>query len=148
MFDFGCHRLELLVDLFGPVVDVTSALGNVAFARDVEDTAIAILTFERGGYGTLSVTHAAREAQDTLHVFGSTGSIHVAALNHGEVRVSGGAVDRIEVLPPHANLHLPLIADFADAVIAGRAPRVSGETGRMVADLEARIYDVERRITA
>ena len=51
MFDFGCHRLEILVDVFGPVRDVTSMVGNAApFDRDVEDTAIAVLSFERGGF--------------------------------------------------------------------------------------------------
>src|SRR5436190_17353243 len=48
MFDFGCHRLEVLIDLFGPVRHVTSIVANVVFDREVEDTAIASLQFERG----------------------------------------------------------------------------------------------------
>ena len=140
MFDFGCHRIEVLLDLLGPVRGVTSMVGNVAFSRDVEDTAIAVLEFERGGYATLSVTHAAREPQDTLTIFGTEGSIHVESLNAGVMRVRRGSHETVESLPPHANLHQPLIEDFAAAVLAKRTPTVPGEIGRAVAVVEERIY--------
>lgn len=140
MFDFGCHRIEVLLDLLGPVRGVTSMVGNVAFTRDVEDTAIAVLQFERGGYGTLSVTHAAREPQDTLTIFGTEGSIHVESLNAGVMRVRRGAHEHVESLPPHGNLHQPLIEDFTAAVLAKRAPTVPGEIGRAVAVVEEQIY--------
>ncbi|MEO8335067.1 MAG: Gfo/Idh/MocA family oxidoreductase [bacterium] len=141
MFDFGCHRLEILVDVFGAVRDVTSVVGNVApFVRDVEDTAVAVLSFERGGYATLSVTHASNEPQDTLDIYGTAGSIHISPLNSGEVRVRVDGVERVESLPPAANIHAPLVEEFMDAVAAGRAPAVTGEMGRVVASLEERIY--------
>jgi predicted dehydrogenase len=140
MFDFGCHRLEMLDDMCGPVRDVTSMVGNVVFERDVEDTAIAVLAFERGGYATLSVTHASDEPQDTLDMFFTGGSIHVAPLNDGILRLRQGGIERIEALPPAANIHAPLIEEFVDAVVAGRTPAVPGETGRVVAAIEERIY--------
>ena len=140
MFDFGCHRIEVLLHLLGPVRNVTSVVGNVAFQRDVEDTAIAVLEFERGGYATLSVTHATCEPQDTLTIFGTAGSIHVESLNAGVMRVRRGSHEIIESLPPHPNLHQPLIEDFSAAVIAGRSPIVSGEMGRAVAVVAERIY--------
>ncbi len=140
MFDFGCHRIEVLLDVLGPIRGVTSMVGNVAFQRDVEDTAVAMFQFERGGYGTLSVTHAAREPQDTLTIFCTEGSLHVASLNSGILHVRRGAQESIESLPPHPNLHLPLIEDFSAALLAKRAPTVTGETGRAVAVVEERIY--------
>lgn len=141
MFDFGCHRLEVLVDVFGPVREATSMVGNVTrFERDVEDTAIALLSFERAGYATLSVTHASNEPQDTLDIYGTKGSIHVAPLNSGEVRVRVDGAERIESLPPATNIHAPLIEEFMEAVAAGRAPAVNGEMGRVVAALVERIY--------
>src|SRR6266550_8881525 len=81
MFDFGCHRIEVLANIFGPIAEVKAITANVIFDREVEDTASALFRFERGACGVLSVTHAAHEPQDTLDVFGSLGSIHVAALN-------------------------------------------------------------------
>ncbi|MBI1873266.1 MAG: Gfo/Idh/MocA family oxidoreductase, partial [Acidobacteria bacterium] len=140
MFDFGCHRIEVLLDLFGPVRRVTSAIANVAFEREVEDTAVAVLEFERGGCATLLVTHAAKESRDTFDVFGTRGSVHIEKQNHGDVRIRTEAGERLESHPPDPNLHRPLIDDFVDAVSTGRQPEVTGEIGRMVAEIEEKIY--------
>jgi len=140
MFDFGCHRIEVLIYLFGPVERVKSLVGNVVFEREVEDTASALLRFEGGTQAVLSVTHGAREPQDTLRVFGSEGSIHADVLNEGEIRIINADGERVEALPPHANLHQPLIDDFARAVLGGRDPLVGGPVGREVARVEEEIY--------
>lgn len=140
MMDFGCHRLEVLTNLFGSVARVESIVANVVFAREVEDTAIAVLQFERGACASLTVTHAAREPHDTLDIFGTLGSIRIGALNQGDLRIKTGATERAESHPPAPNLHQPLIKDFAEAVLTDREPRVDGEVGRNIAVLEERIY--------
>jgi predicted dehydrogenase len=140
MMDFGCHRLEVLVNLFGPVRRAAGMTANVVFEREVEDTAAALLQFEAGVCASLAVTHAAHEPQDTLDVFGTRGSIHCAALNAGELRVRTGDHDRSESHPPASNVHRPLIEDFVASVSAGRAPLVDGQAGRAVAAIEDLIY--------
>lgn len=142
MFDFGCHRIEVLTNIFGAISKVSALTANVLFDREVEDTAMALFQFERGTCGVLSVTHAA-QPQDTLDVFGSNGSIHVPVLNEGTMRVTSAAGERVEAHSPDVNLHAPLIADFVDAVISDRQPAVSGETGRMVGIIEDQIYKHE-----
>ncbi len=140
MMDFGCHRLEVLTDLFGKVSEITSIVTNVNFNRGVEDTAAVLLRFETGPIASLVVTHAARERRDTLEIFGSKGSVHIPALNIGDLVLKTADGETLEHHSPHANLHLPLIRDFADAVLTSREPRVGGETGRMIAELEDAIY--------
>jgi predicted dehydrogenase len=140
MFDFGCHRIEVLANILGPITRVKAITSNVLFDRQVEDTATALFQFERGTSGVLSVTHAAREAQDTLEIFGSRGSMHVPVLNKGTMQVVSDAGERIETHAPDANLHSPLIRDFAEAVLRDRQPAVTGEIGRMVAMIEEEIY--------
>ena len=140
MFDFGCHRLEILLSLFGPVRQTVGLTANVIFDREVEDTAVAALKFASGPCATVTVTHAAIEPRDTLRVFGTLGSIHIAVLNAGQLVVSRDGQDRHESHPPAPNLHQPLVEDFVDALRAGRAPAVDGEVGRAVAEIEARIY--------
>ena len=140
MFDFGCHRLEVLVNLFGAAARVSGSTANVVFERDVEDTATACLHFESGPVATLAVTHAAMEPQDTLHVFGTSGSLHVANLNAGELRTLTAGGERVERHPPAANLHAPLVDDFVRSVGCGREPAVDGGIGRAVAALEDAIY--------
>ena len=140
MFDFGCHRVEVLIDLFGDVKAVRALVGNVLFEREVEDTACALLQFERGTQGVISVTHAAREPQDTLEIFGSEGSVSIDVLNEGLLRVRTKEGERFESHPPHANLHAPLMEDFARAVVEGGRPRVDGRVGQMVSEVLEIIY--------
>ena len=140
MFDFGCHRIEVLLNLFGPIAEVKAQTTNVVFEREVEDTAAALFQFESGACATLCVTHAAREAQDTLDIFGTRGSLHISNLNEGAMRIVTADGERNEDHAPDPNLHAPTIRDFVDAVINDREPLVNGETGRMVAALEEQIY--------
>ena len=139
MFDFGCHRIEVLLDLLGKVDEVQSTLSNGFFKREVEDVAVATIKFEQGACATLTVAHSAREPQDTLDIFGSKGSLHVSVLNEGQLHVMSKVGERLESLPPAANIHAPLIEDFAQAVIEDRDPIVTGEIGRCVAELEEQI---------
>ena len=140
MFDFGCHRIEVLLNLFGPIDKVKALLANALFDREVEDTALALFHFTCGVSAVLSVTHAAAEAKDTLNIFGSLGSIHVSVLNKGEMLVVNKAGQRVESHPPAANFHAPLIEDFINAVLNNREAGVTGETGRTVARIEEEIY--------
>ena len=140
MFDFGCHRIEVLLDIFGDVRDVKATLANTFFGREVEDTATAVFQFGRGTCGTLTVTHAVREPQDTFDLFCSHGSIHIPVLNEGTMRIVNSDGERIETHPNAANIHQPLIEDFATAVLQNREPLVTGEIGRAVALVEEEIY--------
>ena len=140
MFDFGCHRIEVLLHLLGPATEARSLLANVLFDRRVEDTAAALLRFRAGAVATLTVTHAAVEPQDTLHLFGSEGSIHVPKLNGSELRLLRGGEEVVEHHPAPENLHQPLVAQFVDAVLTGGEPVVDGKLGREVNRLLAEIY--------
>ena len=42
MFDFGCHRIEVLLNLLGPIGRVSGMTARVALEREVEDTAAAL----------------------------------------------------------------------------------------------------------
>jgi predicted dehydrogenase len=140
MADFGCHRLEVLQHLLGPVQRVRSVVANVVLPRAVEDTAAALLQFERGPCAMLAVTHAAADRRDTFDLFGTRGSIRVPSLNAGDLEVRAGGEQRRESHPPAPNVHMPLVEDFVDAIRAGRAPAVDGTVGRAVAVIQDDIY--------
>ncbi len=140
MMDFGCHRIEVLTDLFGKIRRTESIVANVNFDREVEDTATAIFQFETGACANLTVTHAANEPQDTLDIFGTNGSIRIAVLNQGEIVVKTKNGERTENHPPHKNVHQPLIEDFIEAVFNNREPVVNGEIGKMIAEIEEKMY--------
>ena len=141
MIDFGCHRIEVFTNLFGSVRRLQSLISNDVLGREVEDTASALFQFENGTCAALTVTHASIEPQDTLDIYGTSGSIHIPSLNLGQLRITSSGSERHEALPPTANFHEPLIADFADAVLLGREPQVDGETGREISRLIEEIYE-------
>jgi predicted dehydrogenase len=147
MFDFGCHRIEVLCNIFGRITEVRSMTANVLFDREVEDTASALFRFERGACAVLSVSHAPVEPKDSLNIFGSLGSIRVSILNEGKLRVIGKLGERYEAHAPAANLHAPLIEDFVEAVLKNREPAVSGGTGKAVATIEEEIYRQAQSVT-
>jgi predicted dehydrogenase len=142
MMDFGCHRIEVLLDLLGPMAAVRGAPSNVRFHdREVEDTCIAHLRFRSGAEAVLAVTHAAQEPRDAVQIFATRGSAHVDVLNLGALRLVSGDGVREERHPPSPNLHQPLVEDFVAAVREGRSPTVTGEIGLEVNRVLAAIYD-------
>jgi len=141
MMDFGCHRLEVLTNLFGRVRELSPLTANVNWKdREVEDTAVATIEFKDGPLATVTVTHGAFEPQDTLDIYCSAGSIHIPVLNRGDIRIVSRRGETLESHPPAANIHAPLIADFVSAVLRDRKPTVRGETGREIARLIDCIY--------
>lgn len=140
LFDFGCHRIEVLINLLAAVEDVRGFLQRVAFEREVEDTATVALRFQSGALANVTVTHAAFEPLDTLSIFGSRGSIHVPVLNEGNMKVVTSVGERTESHPPIPNFHEPLIQDFMEAITQGRQPRVHGRMGREVNRILAEVY--------
>ena len=140
LMDFGCHRIELLTHLFGEIKETKSIISNNIFKREVEDTATAILEFSNGLNAVLTIAHSAIEPQDTLHIFGTKGSIHVSILNSGELKLRLGNNETIENHPPNPNFHLPLIEEFTEAILQGKQPEITGETGREINRIIEGIY--------
>ncbi|MDB4899598.1 MAG: hypothetical protein JWN53_1406 [Gemmatimonadetes bacterium] len=132
MFDFGCHRIEVLLALFGDVLEVSGMQANALFARAVEDAAVAVLRFSPGPIGIVTVAHAAAEPRDTLDIVGSEGSLRAPRLNGAELRITSRGVTRVEQHPAADNTHLPLVQQFVDALLDGGAPIVDGAMGRAV----------------
>jgi predicted dehydrogenase len=141
MADFGCHRIEVLLDLLGPAARTHGFPSNVRFKdREVEDTCVAHLEFASGALALVTVTHAALERRDTLEILATEGSAYVPVLNEGVLRIVTAQGTREERHPPHANLHQPLVEDFVAAARAGRDPVVTGEAGLEVQRVLAAIY--------
>ncbi|MFN0119999.1 MAG: Gfo/Idh/MocA family protein [Blastocatellia bacterium] len=107
MMDFGCHRIEVLLNLLGPITETHGFTDNLRFTREVEDTSAAFFRFASGARATLTVTHTAATSQDTLDIFGTTGSLHIPVLNLGLLRIRTAAGERAETHTPHANLQQP-----------------------------------------
>ncbi len=141
MFDFGCHRIEFLLNLFGKVKEVKSILGNVSFDRQVEDTASAILEFENSSQSILSVTHSTFESKDSVSVYGTKGSLEIPVLNGSRIIIKNLSGEKEEIINRADNVHLPLINNFSVAVLNGVNPVVTADMGREVNVVLEKIYN-------
>lgn len=140
LMDFGCHRIEVLLNILGAVSKAWGSQGSLMTDWDVEDTSISIIEFQSEARGMLAVSRAIEEPQDTLDIYGSVGSIRIPVLNKGGMTVITPEGERREDHPPHQNLHLPYIQAVAQAFLANGEPPVPGETGLRVAEITEEIY--------
>jgi predicted dehydrogenase len=140
LMDIGSHRIDLFLDLFGPIEHVHARCGTRAGKYEAEDCATLLLRFASGVHGTLQCFFGTDTQHDELTIVGNAGWLRADPLNGSRLLVGRGNEVREEMHPPPDNLHAPLIADFVEAVIKGREPRVSGEEGRRTNEVMERAY--------
>jgi predicted dehydrogenase len=131
--DVGTHRLDLLVHFCGQVSRVGAMLENVVHAYDVEDTATLLMKLQSGATATTTFTWATRPGYDRMEIIGSEGKISLDQVDSPNLLVvRGRETEQLQIDLP-ANLHLPCVQDFVDAVRDGREPLSSAADGRHVA---------------
>ncbi len=112
LFDIASHRIDVLNFLFGQPQRVTAQLSNLVHRYPVEDNATVMIEYAGGVRGMVDVRWHSRTARDECRIRGTEGEIEMSPLNGQELVWPGGR----ENLPPHPNLHYPMIENFVDAV--------------------------------
>lgn len=139
LMDIGSHRLDVFLQLFGKVSHVQSCCGKSP-DYETEDMATLLIEFESGCHGVLQCYFGTVDTPDRLEVIGTEGRVMTDDLNGGELTIITREGRRRESLPPHDNLHAPLISDFTDAILSGRPPKVTGEIGMATNEIMAIAY--------
>jgi 1,5-anhydro-D-fructose reductase (1,5-anhydro-D-mannitol-forming) len=117
LFDIGSHRIDVLNFLFGQPQRVRGHLSNAVHHYAVEDNATVMIDYEDGVRGVVDVRWHSRVKRDECRIRGTEGEMDLTPLNGPELVYPGGR----EHLPPHVNLHYPLLENFVDAVF-GKVP--------------------------
>ena len=120
LYDIASHRIDVLNYLFGKPVLVSGHLSNVVHHYAVEDNATVMIDYENGARGIVDVRWHSKIRRDECRIRGTDGEMELSPLNGPELVYPGGH----EHLPPHENLHYPMIKNFVDAVL-GKAPLIS-----------------------
>lgn len=153
------HEIDLLRFLFGEVATVSATHSNAERGFEVEDTAGAILSFEKGGIVTLSVSDAAAApwAWDIAanenpgrfpahpvptHFFcGSDGAFSLPDLtfwSHPGEKAWTESMEARDESVDDSDAYEAQIAHFADVIAGKAAPRCSALDGaRNIAVIEA-----------
>ena len=129
LFDIASHRIDVLNFLFGKPLRVQAQLSNVVHHYAVEDNATVTIEYENGVRGVVDVRWHSKINRDECRIRGTEGEIEMSPLNGPDLIYPGGRED----LPPHANLHYPMIENFVDA-IKGKAPLLSSGTSAFLTD--------------
>jgi 1,5-anhydro-D-fructose reductase (1,5-anhydro-D-mannitol-forming) len=112
LYDIGSHRIDVLNFLFGQPQRATGYLSNAVLQYAVEDNATVMVDYASGVRGIVDVRWHSRIKRDECRIRGTDGEMELSPLNGPDLIYPGGR----ESLPVHANVHLPLIENFVDAV--------------------------------
>jgi predicted dehydrogenase len=148
LIDMGGHCIDLLEMFFGRVAKVSCFINNTIHDYKSEDSAIALLFFGNGAFGTVDTFFCIPDSssKNALELYGSKGSIlakgtigqapagdMVAFLEQADK--SHDAQQRrnkgqgIVIAPEPINTYQAEIEEFSQAIIEGREPTIGGELG-------------------
>jgi 1,5-anhydro-D-fructose reductase (1,5-anhydro-D-mannitol-forming) len=129
LYDVASHRIDVLNFLFGQPGRVSGHLSNAVHHYAVEDNATVMIEYHGGVRGIVDVRWHSKINRDECRIRGTEGEMELSPLNGPELIYPGGH----ENLPPHANLHYPMIKNFVDAVV-GKAPLLASGTSSLWTD--------------
>lgn len=148
----GIHNLDLLRWLLGgKVEEVFGYTANLAHPYiEAEDLAVGVLKFVGNTYATIEATTSVypKNYEETLSIFGKTGSVSLGGVALEEVRHWALAGDKDP--PPlgqpchsigiYGEGHLPLYLDYIEAVRSKSQPLCDGVEGRDSVELVGALY--------
>lgn len=157
------HNVDLLLWMMGDVTHIMGFTTMLAHERiEVEDTAVACLRFKSGALGVIQATTSIWPGlPKTIAVHGDQGSVVIeqddllrwefksASSADDAIRqrfaqkvgASGGSSNPASI--SHVG-HARQLADFVEAIRAGRAPLVDGREGRKAVEVILGIYASNR----
>lgn len=90
----GCHVLDAMVHIAGPVREVSAFSERLQFDFDVDDTTVCLLRFASGATGSLATLHAATQTW-RLQAFGSKGALEMRGETELIASDLNGPVERV-----------------------------------------------------
>ena len=75
--DLGTHLIDLMRYLGGEITCIDGIVDDMIYKSEVDDMAIAIVKFEKGGYGTFNVSYNNKKSFNRIEVLGYTGALSI-----------------------------------------------------------------------
>ncbi len=125
LYDTASHRNDAMNFLFGKVERACGLLSNAVHRMSVEDSATVLMQLPGGVHAVIDVRWNSRIPRDQFRIIGEDGEINLDPLNSPDLRITTRSESRVENLPPHANLHFPVVENFVDAVVANDPARLA-----------------------
>lgn len=124
LMDIGSHMLDLLIGLFGEARVVAARTVNRVHTYEVEDSAAVLLELEGGTPAFITCNWCSKNWAHEFEIVGTQARLKWDPFDTGPVlKTANGQAEHLD-LPAPANVHAPLLEDFARAVQLGRPPAV------------------------
>jgi predicted dehydrogenase len=75
--DIGTHMIDLLIYFGGEIENIDGVVGNLIYQSEVDDFAIGIVKFVKGGYGTFNVSYNNKKAFNRIEILCHKGAIAI-----------------------------------------------------------------------
>ena len=115
--DMGCHQLDLVDFLLGPIAEVQGLAGNQGGRYGAEDVVAASFRTAQGVFGTGTWSYSAAVPRDRIEVVGERGTLAFACFDLAEplALATADGLQHVHVAPePH--VQQPLIQTVVDAL--------------------------------
>lgn len=131
--DLGCHALDILDFIFGPINHVSGIAENIASPYEVEDVVVMNYNFLSGIVGTASWNFASDMNKDLIEIIGSDGGLSLSVFGNEPLQLkSGEKVEEYE-LPNPAHIQQPLIQTIVDELLGRGTCPSTGESASRTA---------------
>jgi 1,5-anhydro-D-fructose reductase (1,5-anhydro-D-mannitol-forming) len=107
--DLGCHTLDILDFLLGPLEEAKGDAANVASPCDVEDSVALQFRLQSGGLGTATWNFASDRHIDLIEIAGTEGNVSLSTFGNEPVCLTRGADTETFDLPNPKHIQGPLI---------------------------------------
>jgi len=147
------HNIDLLQWMFGPVESVFGYTETFMRKIEMEDMGAAVIKFKSGAIGLIEAasTIYPKNIEETLNVFGETGSVIIGgiAVNRVEVWEFPESEEEKKAIfagqesdPPtvYGYGHRELISNMIQAIREDKDPAIPGEEGRKALEIILAIY--------
>ena len=105
----GCHTLDILDFLLGPLQNAQGMAANLASPNDTEDSVAMTFRTPSGALGTAQWNFAASVREDTIEITGTDGRITLSTFGNEPVRLQFQHGDEAFNLPSPPHIQQPLI---------------------------------------
>jgi len=140
--DVGCHVLDLMDFLFGPIVIDTATAINRSRLYDVEDAVSIRFTTSGGARGTGEWDFRAAAREDVLTIDGTRGRLQMSVFGDEPLRLSGKDGGEESLSRPNPSpIQLPLIQSIVDELRGEGVSPSTGKTGARTSRLVDEVLD-------
>lgn len=113
-FDVGCHTLDSLDFLLGPIAEARGFAAAQASDSATEDSVVAAFSFASGAQGTGVWSFCADAAFEMTEIVGSAGRLQFSTFQPKPIRlIRGDTVEDVAIADP-AHVHQPMIQTIVD----------------------------------